>query len=258
MIMLSGGRVGPLHVLATDHHHALTSARCHVGHAAGDGRTLSVLGLLLGYFQTAWPLKRKPVPCRRLARLADCRRLHPHLQRAAVGRKADHLRGARARLPADKLAIHVLDDGRRREFKAFCEDVGVTGRSATAQRHAKAGNINHALKITQRKYLAIFDCDHVPTRCFLQMTVGWFLRDQLLAMLQTPHYFYSPDPFERNLGTFARCPTRASCSMAWCRTATICGTRRSSAARARCCGARRSRRSAASPSKRSPKTRIRR
>ncbi len=47
--------------------------------------------------------------------------------------------------------------------------------------------------------VAVFDCDHVPTRSFLQMTVGWFLRDPKLAVLQTPHHFYSPDPFERNL-----------------------------------------------------------
>jgi cellulose synthase (UDP-forming) len=78
--------------------------------------------------------------------------------------------------------------------------------SATGSRsdnaHAKAGNINAALKTISSPYVAIFDCDHVPTRSFLQMTVGWMLRDRKLAMLQTPHHFYSPDPFERNLKQF--------------------------------------------------------
>jgi cellulose synthase/poly-beta-1,6-N-acetylglucosamine synthase-like glycosyltransferase len=46
----------------------------------------------------------------------------------------------------------------------------------------------------------------VPTRSFLQVTMGWFLRDQKLAMLQTPHHFYSPDPFERNLDQFRIIP----------------------------------------------------
>ncbi|MDE1178437.1 MAG: cellulose biosynthesis cyclic di-GMP-binding regulatory protein BcsB [Edaphobacter sp.] len=55
-------------------------------------------------------------------------------------------------------------------------------------------------------FVAIFDCDHVPTRSFLQMTIGWFQRDTKLAMLQTPHHFYSPDPFERNLNTFRVIP----------------------------------------------------
>ena len=36
--------------------------------------------------------------------------------------------------------------------------------------------------------------------------MGWMLRDPKLAMLQTPHHFYSPDPFERNLGQFRVIP----------------------------------------------------
>ena len=54
--------------------------------------------------------------------------------------------------------------------------------------------------------MAIFDCDHVPVRSFLQLTAGWFLRDPRLALVQTPHHFFSPDPFERNLGVFRRMP----------------------------------------------------
>src|SRR6185437_2959033 len=54
--------------------------------------------------------------------------------------------------------------------------------------------------------LALFDSDHVPTRAFLQLTVGWFLRDDRLALVQTPHHFYSPDPFERNLRGAATVP----------------------------------------------------
>jgi cellulose synthase (UDP-forming) len=38
------------------------------------------------------------------------------------------------------------------------------------------------------------------------MTMGWMMRDPKLAMLQTPHHFYSPDPFERNLGQFRVTP----------------------------------------------------
>jgi cellulose synthase (UDP-forming) len=43
-------------------------------------------------------------------------------------------------------------------------------------------------------------------RSFLQLTVGWFLRDPKLALVQTPHHFLSPDPFERNLDTFRHQP----------------------------------------------------
>ncbi len=36
--------------------------------------------------------------------------------------------------------------------------------------------------------------------------MGWFLKDSKLAMLQTPHFFFSPDPFEKNLNTFRAVP----------------------------------------------------
>ncbi|MFT2598211.1 hypothetical protein ACMWP3_25440, partial [Escherichia coli] len=48
--------------------------------------------------------------------------------------------------------------------------------------------------------------DHVPTRSFLQICMGWFYKDPKLAMLQTPHFFFSPDPFEKNLNTFRSVP----------------------------------------------------
>jgi cellulose synthase (UDP-forming) len=209
--------------------------------------------LLLGYFQTAWPLKRTPMP------LPASRDLWPTVD-VFIPTYNEPLSVVKPTIyaalaldyPADKIAIHVLDDGRRPEFRAFCEEVGVNWTIRTHNRHAKAGNINEALKITQGEYLAIFDCDHIPTRSFLQIGLGWFLRDKLLSMLQTPHHFFSADPFERNLGTFRKVP---NCFTVWCRTATICGTPPSSAARARCCAGRWLKRSAASPSKRSPRTR---
>ncbi len=58
--------------------------------------------------------------------------------------------------------------------------------------------------------MSIFDCDHVPTRSFLQMTMGWFLKEKQLAMMQTPHHFFSPDPFERNLGRFRKTPNEGT------------------------------------------------
>jgi len=108
--------------------------------------------------------------------------------------------------PAGKLRIYVLDDGRRLAFREFCEEVGVGYLTRNDNRHAKAGNINAALASTSGEFIAIFDCDHVPTRAFLQVTMGWFLKDRKLAMVQTPHHFFSPDPFEKNLGTHRRVP----------------------------------------------------
>ncbi len=108
--------------------------------------------------------------------------------------------------PADKLNVYILDDGKREEFRQFAEEAGIGYMTRDDNAHAKAGNINRALARLDAPFVAIFDCDHVPTRSFLQVTLGWFLRDSKLGMLQTPHHFYSPDPFERNLGQFRIIP----------------------------------------------------
>ena len=76
--------------------------------------------------------------------------------------------------------------------------------------HAKAGNINHALKMATGDLVAIFDCDHLPTRSFLQMTVGWFYRDPRLGVVQTPTTSSPPIRSNTTCNGFARCRTRGS------------------------------------------------
>lgn len=108
--------------------------------------------------------------------------------------------------PKEKLHIHILDDGKRDSFKDFAAEVGVGYIRRPKNNHAKAGNINYALAQTSGEYVAIFDCDHIPTRVFLQISMGWFIKDPKLALIQTPHHFFSPDPFERNLSNFRKVP----------------------------------------------------
>jgi cellulose synthase (UDP-forming) len=163
--------------------------------------------LFLGYFQTIWPLRRAPVA------LPEDHEKWPHID-VLIPTYNESLDVVRFTVlgalnmdwPADKLHVYLLDDGRRKEFEQFAFDAGVGYRARPDNKHAKAGNINAALKTMNSPLVAIFDCDHVPTRSFLQLTVGWFLRDSRLAVLQTPHHFYSPDPFERNLGQFRTIP----------------------------------------------------
>ncbi|RUO80817.1 UDP-forming cellulose synthase catalytic subunit [Idiomarina tyrosinivorans] len=163
--------------------------------------------LILGYIQTAWPLQRK------VAQLPADTSLWPsvdvyiptyneplHVVRNTI------LAAQQIEWPQEKLNIYVLDDGKRADFKAFCAEVGVGYLIRPNNYHAKAGNLNHALTQTSGEYITIFDCDHIPTRSFLQLTVGWFLRDPKLALLQTPHHFFSPDPFEKNLNLFRSRP----------------------------------------------------
>jgi len=169
--------------------------------------TYAFIILFLGYFQTIWPLRRAPVA------LPEAEEEWPHVDVLipTYNEPLDVVRytalGAlNMDWPAEKLHVYLLDDGRRKEFEQFAFEAGVGYRTRPDNAHAKAGNINTALKSMNSPYVAIFDCDHVPTRSFLQMTLGWMLRDPNLAMLQTPHHFYSPDPFERNLGQFRVIP----------------------------------------------------
>ncbi|QQP89061.1 UDP-forming cellulose synthase catalytic subunit [Skermanella sp. TT6] len=127
--------------------------------------------------------------------------------------------------PAEKLAIHLLDDGgtvqkrsdadprkaaealdRHETLKALCEELGVNYLTRERNNSAKAGNINAALAHTSGDLILILDADHVPTQDILQRTVGHFLKDPDLFLVQTPHFFINPDPVEHNLGTFGSEP----------------------------------------------------
>ena len=161
------------------------------------------LVLLIGYFQTAWPLQRRPVPMPQdVDSWPSVDVFIPTYNEPLEVVKQTVFSAMQMDWPKDRLHVYVLDDGRREEFRDFCEELGVGYLTRDNNAHAKAGNINAALAVTGSDYVAIFDCDHIPTRSFLQICMGWFIRDPKLAMLQTPHHFFSPDPFEKNLDTF--------------------------------------------------------
>ena len=163
--------------------------------------------LFLGYLQTMWPLRRTPVPLPDdPSTWPEVDLLIPTYNEPLNVVRYTALAAMNIDWPADKLNVYILDDGKREEFRRFAEEAGIGYMTRDDNKHAKAGNINRALKRLHAPFVAIFDSDHVPTRSFLQVTMGWFLRDENLAMLQTPHHFYSPDPFERNLGQFRVIP----------------------------------------------------
>ena len=163
--------------------------------------------LLIGYFQTAWPLQRRPVPMPTdVSTWPSVDVFIPSYNEPLEVVRQTVFSAMSLDWPKDRLHVYVLDDGRRTEFREFCEELGVGYLIRDNNHHAKAGNINAALKVTHSEYIAIFDCDHIPTRSFLQVCMGWFFKDTNLVMLQTPHVFFSPDPFERNLDTFHRMP----------------------------------------------------
>ncbi|HAP80910.1 MAG TPA: cellulose synthase catalytic subunit (UDP-forming), partial [Enterobacteriaceae bacterium] len=167
--------------------------------------------LLLTYLQTVFPLKRGIVPLPDDVSLWPTVDIYIPSYNESLDVVRDTVLAAQCiDYPKDKLNIYLLDDGKRREFAVFAADAGVGYITRTDNSHAKAGNLNHALKLTKGELICVFDCDHVATRIFLQATVGSFLQDPKLALLQTPHYFYSPDPFERNLSLGKNIPNEGS------------------------------------------------
>jgi len=165
------------------------------------------LVLLLGYFQTAWPLNREPSDLPRDTREWPSVDIYIPTYNEPLNVVRPTVFAAQAiDWPKDKINIYILDDGCRESFRDFAEEAGVNYFERKESTHAKAGNLNLAMTKTHGEFIAIFDCDHIPTRSFLQTSMGLFLKDEKLAVIQTPHHFFSPDPFERNLGNFGKVP----------------------------------------------------
>ena len=104
----------------------------------------------------------------------------------------------------------------------MCEELGVTMLVRDNNEHAKAGNINTAFKRTEGELVLILDCDHMPVKHFLKHTVGFFF-DKKVAFVQTPHWFYNPDPFERNLLTGGKIPVGNELFIRYCKKVTTFG-----------------------------------
>lgn len=105
--------------------------------------------------------------------------------------QTDHLRRGRG-LTQGQVA---RPDARRwpsRRLPRFLPQIGVNYIRRDSNFHAKAGNLNEALKVTDGEYITLFDADHVPTRSFLQVSLGWFLRTPKLAMRKHTSSFTRP------------------------------------------------------------------
>ncbi|MGH7305956.1 MAG: glycosyltransferase [Candidatus Rokuibacteriota bacterium] len=160
--------------------------------------------LFLGYFQTL-EIEQRRIPPRRSEPSVDV--LIPTfnepesiVRRTVIGALA---------MSYPRRRVYVLDDARRPEIEAMAGDLDCGYLAREDNRHAKAGNLNHAFGLTSGELIAVFDADHVPVRGFLDKTVGFF-EDPRIALVQTAQHFFTPDPFERNLRLADRIPPEQS------------------------------------------------
>ncbi len=102
-----------------------------------------------------------------------------------------------------RATVWVLDDTRRPWLRSYCEAQGVQYVSRPDNVGAKAGNLNHALAYTRERtnapVILVLDADFVAKPHILRRTVG-MLADPAVALVQTPQFYYNPDPIQHNLG----------------------------------------------------------
>jgi cellulose synthase/poly-beta-1,6-N-acetylglucosamine synthase-like glycosyltransferase len=91
--------------------------------------------------------------------------------------------------------VRVLDDGRREEVRVLAQSIGVNYNSRPANTHAKAGNLNFGLTLSNAEFIMVFDADHIALPHALDVTLGYFI-DQKVGMVQTPQDYYNTDAFQ--------------------------------------------------------------
>jgi len=99
--------------------------------------------------------------------------------------------------------VWVLDDGRRLWLKRLTEELGCRYLTRPDNAHAKAGNINHALRhVTglhdRPQFISILDADFVPMPDFLARATS-LMEDKSVGVVQTPQHFINADPIQSNL-----------------------------------------------------------
>ncbi|WP_024519754.1 cellulose synthase catalytic subunit [Bradyrhizobium sp. Tv2a-2] len=99
--------------------------------------------------------------------------------------------------------VWVLDDGRRDWLGDLCAQKGCNYLTRPDNAHAKAGNINHAIRhlaglASPPDFIAVLDADFVPFSNFVTRALCLF-RDPAAGIVQTPQHFFNPDPIQSNL-----------------------------------------------------------
>lgn len=105
-----------------------------------------------------------------------------------------------------KVHIYLCDDGHREEMGVLAKKMGVIHLVRDTHQHAKAGNLNHAMSMSNSPYIVTFDADMMPRHNFLMNCIPYFMGEEKIGFLQTPQTFYNPDLFQYNLYSENRIP----------------------------------------------------
>jgi cellulose synthase (UDP-forming) len=117
------------------------------------------------------------------------------LERTIVGAKSQAYQNFR---------VFVLDDGDRTWLEDLCDELDVLYVTRPEHRHAKSGNMNHAIEYLRRhgglgELIAVLDADFIAQPDFLNRAAALF-HDERVGIVQTPQHFFNSDPLQH---TFA-------------------------------------------------------
>ncbi|MCJ2082088.1 glycosyltransferase [Methylobacterium sp. J-090] len=106
--------------------------------------------------------------------------------------------------------VFVLDDGKRKWLAELCARRGVHHVTRPDNAHAKAGNMNHALRYVAElgnaaDYIVILDADFVVQPNFVRRALALF-HDPSVGCVQTPQHFFNPDPLQHGFRSATRWP----------------------------------------------------
>lgn len=90
------------------------------------------------------------------------------------------------------VVVYVLDDGRRAETRALCEELGVAYITRDNNQYFKAGNLNNGLRHVREDYVIVVDADFSLHPEFVQRTLPIFA-DPTVAAVQTPQIYGNDD-----------------------------------------------------------------
>lgn len=170
--------------------------------------------MILNSMQAIWPSKQTQIALpSESARWPAVDILIPSQGQPACAIKSAATAALALDWPRNKLKIHILDDSPREDIKALAASLGSSYLAHPDNSDGKAGSINQALPRIEGELVAIFDCDRTPATDFLKMTVGWFVQDAKLGMLQTPQHFLAPPPSECSLEILNGSDLPGSCAV---------------------------------------------
>ena len=167
-----------------------------------------------GLVQSIWPLKRAPAalpgdqgkwPAVDVFILCDDQ---PY---AAI--KLTAIASGKLDWPRKKLKIYLVDGVRRDDLYVLAASIGAHYLPHLGAPDNHTSFINQSLPSTSGEFIAVFESGQAPDHRFLQSTVGWFLRDQKLALIQTPRHFLAPNPSQRDLEVTNSSGPARSCAL---------------------------------------------